>query len=141
MNEPRDALVQRHSRFGWYALFAFASLGAVLETLHAFKLGFYLDVDNETRRLMWRLAHAHGTLLGLVNLGFAATLPRTSAQARPRLVWASACLIAASCLLPAGFLLGGALASAGDPGLPVLLVPLGLPLLLAACWWTARSIE
>ena len=141
MNEPRDALAQRHSKFGWYALFAFASLGAALEALHAFKAGFYLDVDNETRRLMWRLAHAHGTLLALIHLAFAATLPRTAARARPRLLWASSCLIAASCLLPAGFLLGGAFASAGDPGLPVLLVPLALPLLLAALWWTARAID
>jgi hypothetical protein len=141
MNEPRDALAQRHCSFGWYALFVFASVGALLEALHAFKAGFYLDVDHETRRLMWRLGHAHGTLLALINLGFAATVPRTSPGARARLLRASACLLAASCLLPAGFLLGGVFASAGDPGLPVLLVPLGVPLLLAALWWTARAVD
>ena len=38
----------------------FGTLGLVLETLHGFKIGAYLDVSNETRRLMWRLAHVHG---------------------------------------------------------------------------------
>jgi hypothetical protein len=140
MTEPHAQLRRRHLLFGWYALLGFASVGALLEALHAFKAGFYLDVGSETRRLMWRLGHAHGVLLGLVQLGFAATLPHTKESAGPRLAWASACLIAAGVLLPCGFLLGGVFATGGDPGLPVLLVPLAIPLLLAALWWTARSV-
>ena len=58
-------------RAGLWALCACSALGLGLETLHAFKLGFYLDVGNETRRLLWRLAHAHGALLGLLNVCYA----------------------------------------------------------------------
>ena len=49
-------------------------LGVFLETLHGFKAGFYLDASSATRRLMWTLAHAHGTLLSLVHLALAAFL-------------------------------------------------------------------
>ena len=66
--QPQTDYVRRHLRFGWWALFVFLLLGATLETLHGFKAGFYLDVSNETRRLMWTLAHAHGALLGIVNV-------------------------------------------------------------------------
>ena len=135
------SLGRRHLTFGWYALLCFTSLGAALEILHAFKVGFYVDVDAETRRLMWRLAHAHGALLALVNLGFAATLPHTSQGTRPRLQLASSCLIVAALLLPLGFFLGGAFASAGDPGLPVLLVPVGALLLVVGISLTARSLH
>jgi hypothetical protein len=138
---PFPQLRQRHLRFGWSTLLAFAALGAVLEVLHALKLGAYLDVGNETRRLMWRLAHAHGVLLRLLNVAFGLTLAHLRARPPARPERASACLVAATCLLPLGFLLGGAFLVGGDPGLLVLLVPLGIPLLLAALWWTARSID
>ena len=65
---------RRHIRFGWWSLLVFASAGLVLESLHGFKVRAYLDTSNETRRLMWTLAHAHGTLLvpvGAVLLLFA----------------------------------------------------------------------
>lgn len=140
-SDPHHTLRRRHLRFGWTALLAFSALGAVLELLHALKLGAYLDVGNETRRLMWRLAHAHGVLLGLVNVAFGLTLAQLRERPSARPARASACLIAAACLLPLGFLLGGAFAAGGDPGLPVLLVPLGIPLLLGALWWTARSVR
>lgn len=135
------ALRRRHLRFGWAALLGFSALGALLEVLHALKVGAYLDVGNETRRLMWRLAHAHGVLLGLLNVAFGLTLEHLRGRATRGPERASACLLAAACLLPLGFLLGGAFAKGGDPGLPVLLVPLGIPLLLGALWWTARSVR
>ena len=47
------------------------ALGLLLESLQGFKVAAYLDVSNETRRLMWRLAHAHGTLLAVVNILYA----------------------------------------------------------------------
>ena len=140
MNDPHLSLRRRHLRFGWTALFAFASVGAALEVLHAFKAGFYLDVGSETRRLMWRLGHAHGVLLALLQIAFAFTLSHTAEGSEQRLQRASACLLASGLLLPLGFLLGGVCAAGGDPGLGVLLVPLGLPLLLAGLWWTARSL-
>ena len=58
---PSEPIVTRHLRIGYWALALFVTMGLLLETLHAFKVGAYLDVQNETRRLMWRLAHAHGT--------------------------------------------------------------------------------
>ncbi len=34
----------RHLRFGWWALAVYVCLGIVLETMHGFKIGWYLDV-------------------------------------------------------------------------------------------------
>src|ERR671931_989136 len=58
----------RNLRFGWWSLLVFLSLGGALETLHGFKIGWYVGVGNEMRRLMFTLAHAHGTALALVNI-------------------------------------------------------------------------
>src|SRR5262245_50656003 len=71
--DPSD-WIGRHRRFGWYALLIFSCLGVALETLHGLKVGWYLDTTNETRRLMWTLAHAHGTLLGLVHIALASSV-------------------------------------------------------------------
>ena len=128
---------RRHLRFGWWALGLFITLGAVLETLHGFKVGWYLDVGNETRRLMWTLSHAHGTLLGLVHIAFAVTTGFVPAGSVRRRRFASTCLVLASLLLPGGFFLGGVVIYAGDPGLGILLVPVGALLLLTAVLLTA----
>jgi hypothetical protein len=132
-NEPhadeRARAIRRHLVFGWGALFVFATLGMVLELLHGLKVGWYLAVSNDTRRLMWTLAHAHGTLLALVHLAYAATLSLRPASAPPRVV--SGLLVAASLLLPGGFLLGGIWLYEGDPGLGIFLVPAGAACLLA----------
>jgi hypothetical protein len=120
---------QRHLRFGWWSLLVFGVLGLVLESLHGFKVRAYLDVTNETRRLMWTLAHAHGTLLGLVHLAFAASLPFLRLETG-RLRLASTSLVGASFLLPGGFFLGGIRFYEGDPGLGIILVPIGAALLL-----------
>jgi len=132
---------RRHLRLGWWSLLAFLSLGILLEALHGFKIGFYMDLANATRRHVWTLAHAHGTLLALVNLAFAATL-RLFCDGRERWIpLASACLSGATVLLPGGFFLGGVVIYAGDPGLGVLLVPVGAVLLLIAVLSTARGIS
>ena len=117
----------RNLRFGWWSLLVFLSLGAALETLHGFKIGWYVDVGNETRRLMFTLAHAHGTLLALVNIAAGLTernMDRFSL--RPSVSFA---LIWAAILVPAGFFLGGIVIYDGDPGLGVWLVPIGALLL------------
>lgn len=139
---PQDQsvdLARRHIRFGWWSLLVFATLGLVLETLHGFKVRAYLDVSNDTRRLMWTLAHAHGTLLGLIHVVFGLTLRSgfEISAANQRLV--SNSLLAASVLLPGGFFLGGVAFYSGDPGLGVLLVPIGAVLLLLAVFLIARS--
>jgi hypothetical protein len=130
---------RRHLRVGWWSLLVFATLGLVLESLHGFKVRAYLDASSETRRLMWTLAHAHGTLLAVVHIVFALTLrgaPEVNLR-RPALI--SGSLMGASVLLPGGFFLGGVQFYAGDPGLGVLLVPVGASLLLTAVFLVARS--
>jgi hypothetical protein len=129
----------RHLRFGWWSLLVFATLGLLLESLQGFKVRAYLDVSNETRRLMWTLAHAHGTLLALVHVIFGLSLRATPAPAMPQLRLISRSLVAASVLLPGGFFLGGIAFYSGDPGLGVLLVPVGGMLLLFAIFWIARG--
>ena len=137
---PLPGLSDRHLRFGWWGLFVFAALGLGLETLHGFKVLAYLDVSNDTRRLMWRLAHAHGVLLGLVHVVFGLALKSVPGLGGGRVTLISRALIGAAVLLPGGFLLGGVQFYAGDPGLGVALVPVGACLLLAALFLTARSV-
>ena len=131
---------RRHVRFGWWSLLVFATLGLVLETLHGFKVRAYLDVSNETRRLMWTLAHAHGTLLSLVHVVFGQTVRIGLGPSERALQAISTSLIAASVLLPGGFFLGGIAFFSGDPGLGVALVPLGAALLLWAVFSIARRL-
>jgi hypothetical protein len=116
----------------------FTMLGLVLESLHGFKVPAYLDASNETRRLMWTLAHAHGTLLSLVHVIFGLSVrvaPEMSARSRPLISW---CLIGASLLLPGGFFLGGVVFYGGDPGIAVLLVPVGAASMMIAVFLLAR---
>lgn len=129
---------RRHLRFGWWSLLAFTMLGLVLESFHGFKVRAYLDVSNETRRLMWTLAHAHGTLLSIVHVVFGLSVrvaPEMSARRRPLISWA---LIGASLLLPGGFFLGGAVFYGGDPGVGILLVPVGAASMMIAVFFLAR---
>ncbi len=118
-----DAVIRRHARFGWASLLVFLTLGVVLEALHGFKVGWYLNAGEETRRLLLTLAHAHGVLLALVNLAFAATLALVPGIDARAVRIASPCLAGAAILLPAGFLLGGIVTYGGDPGLAIFLIP------------------
>jgi hypothetical protein len=114
-------------RFGWWSLLVFLSLGGALETLHGFKIGWYVDVGNEVRRLMFTLAHAHGTALALVNIAAGLTARTvTGFELRPAVAF---CLIWAGILFPAGFFLGGIVTYGGDPGLGIWLVPIAALLL------------
>lgn len=136
--------VRRHLRFGWWSVLVFLTMGAVLEALHGFKVDWYLNVANETRRLMWTLAHAHGVLIGLVHLAFAATLQTLGeAAAGSWRRYASTALVGATLFLPGGFLLGGIWVYGGDPGRGVLLVPVGAALLFAGvatvAWRVTRA--
>ncbi len=114
--------MRRHLRAGWWGLSLYVVLGAVLELLHAIKSPVFVDAGRETTRMLLRLAHAHGTLLAIVNIVYALTIEAHPRAARPL---ASAALLAALVLLPAGFFLGALWAHGGDPGLGVLLVPVG----------------
>lgn len=126
------SLQRRHLLIGWFGLLVFLILGIVLEALHGFKSGFYLDAHNSARRLMWTLCHAHGTLFSLVHIAFACSLGLLGSvpQRSARLV--SWCLIGAIVVMPLGFFLGGFQVYGGDPGVGVLIVPIGALMLLCA---------
>ena len=137
-----EDICRRHLRFGWWALFVFLSLGLLLEIFHGLKIDWYMKVSNETRRLMLTLAHAHGTLLSLVNIAFALTTrvvtgPRAASGKQ---ALASQLLKAATLLLPGGFFLGGVVIYGGDPGLGILLVPIGGLAVLLAVGFFASSL-
>ena len=139
LNDP-VVLSKGHLRLGWWTLLIFLTMGLVLEAFHGFKVGAYLNVSNETRRLMWTLAHAHGTLLALVNIGFALTvrlLPEWAAKERGI---ASVCLRGATVLMPVGFFLGGVFLYSGDPGLGIVMVPVGGLMLFVAVFLTACGV-
>ena len=131
---------RRHLRFGWWSLLVFTAAGFTLEGLHAFKIGAYLGVGNETRRLMWTLAHAHGTLLSVVHVIYGLSL-RIIPDFRSRNQrFISLCLMAASVVLPGGFFLGGVAFYSGDPGTAgAVLIPMGAILLLTATFLIARA--
>jgi hypothetical protein len=131
-----EALVRRHLAFGWWCLLFFVLLGLLLEALHGFKIDWYLGRAFETRRLLWRLAHAHGTLLSVLNLLFAFTVSRLRA---PSLGKASRCLQIAAVAMPLGFFGGGLSVTGGDPHASIALVPLGALFLLAGVFLVARS--
>jgi hypothetical protein len=116
-------------------------MGLALEALHGFKVGAYLNLTNETRRLMWTLAHAHGTLLALVHIAFAFTVRLTPDWPASTRTVASIALVGAGLLMPAGFLLGGLFVYSGDPGLGILLVPLGGAMLFVGVFATARALK
>jgi hypothetical protein len=130
---------RRHLTFGWWSLLVFALLGLTLEALHGFKVRAYLDASNDTRRLMWTLAHAHGIGLALVHIVFG-LMRRVAPETAARNVQTiSTALIVASVCLPGGFFLGGIGFYAGDPGVGIALVPVGAAALLYALANIARG--
>jgi hypothetical protein len=115
-------------RVGWLLLAIALPFGVTLEALHGFKVQAYLASD--MRREMWRLAHAHGTLLGILCLVCGAIGEAWIPEAiRPRVM---AMIRWGAVLMPVGFFLGGILNSEGDPSLGIVLVPVGAVLLVVA---------
>lgn len=125
--------------FGWSALLFYLTCGIVLEGLHGFKVGWYLDVGYETRRLMFTLGHAHGTLFSLVAI--VAGVCERSVYLEPlpaRSAWA---LQAAVVLLPLSFFAGGFGIRGGDPGLGIWIAPIGALFLFYAIFRIARHFK
>lgn len=123
-----DPAIGKTLRAGWLLLAISLPFGVTLEALHGFKVQVYLA--SEMRREMWRLAHAHGTLLGILCLVSAVVAEAHIPEAiRARVLtmvrWGAV-------LMPLGFFLGGVLNSEGDPSLGILLVPPGALLLVVA---------
>jgi len=123
-----DPAIRKTLRTGWLLLAISLPFGVTLEALHGFKAQSYLASD--VRREMWRLAHAHGTLLGILclvaaALGEAHVPEAIRARVMAMIRWGAV-------LMPLGFFLGGVLNSEGDPSLGILLVPPGALLLVVA---------
>lgn len=136
MSDTESLACRASLRYGWTAIALFLLVGLVLEFFHLVKAPFY--VETALRRELWTLAHAHGTLLGLINVGFAATGMRCldGEAARARASWL---LRAGAATVPAGFFLGGIANAEGDPSLFIVLVPAGALLMLAGAIITARG--
>ncbi len=131
-DEVERAELRASLRFGWTWLLLGATAGVVLETLHGFKVGPYLD-DSLTRLLL-TLAHAHAVGLALVVLVYAvAGAPLVSRR------WPGHALRAAALLIPLGFGFGAIGHPEGDPSLPILLVPIGAVLLLVGLGAVAKA--
>jgi hypothetical protein len=120
---------------GWISLAAWIVFGLLIEGLIGFRSPVLLD--DSIRRDMFRLAHAHGTLLNLVLIA-AAICARLDLIHFGRVT--SLGLRAAVVLLPGGFLLGGIWHFKDDPGVAIFLVPVGAVLLLTTALQIGCSV-
>lgn len=136
--QPATTVAAHHHRVGFGALLVFVIGGLVLESLHGLRASFYVDADVETRRTMFRLAHAHGALLAIVNIAFAASVRTGLVVDLDGIGRTSKLLVFGSLAVPAGFLLGGVWFYDSDPGLGIVLVPLGALALVAALFDVLR---
>ena len=135
-NKPPSVPGKRNLRAGWWTLLVFVCLGILLEIGLGFRGHFYMDVSQQTRRLMWRLAHAHGTLLALLNIMYGLIAVQSSNGGQQ---FGSRALLAASWLIPSGFFLAGLFAYQSTPGLATLLIPPGAVLLAIGIFLTAQN--
>lgn len=114
-----------HFAVGWVGLFVAVLGGVAIDAMLGLKIGLYLDVENETRRQMWRLAHAHAAGVSLIHVALGAYLATSSAPLSLAIRVASKLSTVALLALPAGFALGGAQLYGGEPGLGIFLTPVG----------------
>ena len=122
-------------RQGWISLAIWIAFGILIEGFSAFRSPAYLD--DAVRRDMFRLAHAHGTLLNLVLLA-AAICARLDLIRLGRMT--SFGLSSAVVLLPAGFLLAGLWHFKDEPGPAIFLVPVGAVLLLVTAIYISLTL-
>jgi hypothetical protein len=104
-------------RQGWIGVAFWMAAGLLLEGLMAYKAPAYLD--DPQRRELFRLAHAHGTLLNAILVLAALTGLRYGSSSGI----AQFALRAGALLMPLGFLLAGVWHPEGDPGVAIWLVP------------------
>lgn len=129
---------ERHLRLSLALVAVFLASGLWLEAMIGLRAEGWLD--DPLRREFLRLGHAHGGLLGLLNVGLAWALERlgTPASWAGKIRWAT---WMGALLVGLGFMLGGLLHGPTDPGLPILVVPAGAMLLLAGLIATALVRE
>lgn len=114
---------------GWISLAAWIVFGLLIESLIGFRSPALLD--DSVRRDLFRLAHAHGTLLNLVLIAAAICARLDLIRLGPVTSLGLRCAVV---LLPAGFLLAGIWHFKDDPGVGILLVPVGAVLLLTTAF-------
>jgi hypothetical protein len=118
-----------HLRLTIGLIAVFLAFGMGLEGLYGLRPAQWMD--DEIQREFLRLGHAHGGLLGVLNLGLAWAIGRLGTPeawaARARLAaWSGAGLVGL------GFMGGGLVHGPTDPGPLVLVVPAGALMVLAA---------
>lgn len=103
---------------GWISLAFWMVIGLFLEGLMGYKIPAYLE--DSQRRELFRLAHTHGTLLGLLLIIGAICAKQFALEigAPPRLA-----LKIGTILMPTAFFIAGIWHSETDPGLAIWLVP------------------
>ena len=125
---------ERHHRLSLALLAIFLASGLWLEAMIGLRAAGW--VDDPLRREFLRLGHAHGGVLALANLAIAWSIGQL-ATPEP---WAGKIRVAAlvgALLVGAGFMAGGLTHGPTDPGPPILVVPAGALLMLAAVTATA----
>ena len=123
--EPETAERFSIASQAWFSLAFWLSVGLLLEGLIGFRAPAYLQ--DEMRRELFRLAHAHGTLLSLLLLIVALYLASKQISPPNAAIWP---LRVGTVLMPVGFLLGGIWHTETDPNFLVFLAPLGGILLI-----------
>lgn len=121
---------------GWFSLAAWMAFGLLLEGLIGFRSPALLQ--DELRRDLFRLAHAHGAALNLVLL-LADVYGRYLGSSAPGLGMLS--LRAGVIAMPVGFLLGGIWHYESDPGIGIFLAPIGGVLVIFGVIATALSMR
>jgi hypothetical protein len=119
-------LADRLLRQGWASVAVWMSVGLLLEGLLGYKIPAYLN--DPQRRELFRLAHTHGTLLGILLVVAALVLARGATV--PGI--AATALRVGAVLMPVGFFIAGIWHTETDPGLAVWLVPPGALLVIYA---------
>ncbi|MCH9684775.1 MAG: hypothetical protein K0V04_25290 [Deltaproteobacteria bacterium] len=119
----------RHLRASLLLIAVFLAVGLGLEAIAGLRPPGWND--DALRRELLRLGHAHGALLGMLNLGVAWAMVRRGTP----IAWASRVRIAAlsgAAAVGGGFLGGGLWHGPTDPGPLVLAVPAGALLMLCS---------
>jgi peptidoglycan/LPS O-acetylase OafA/YrhL len=120
----------RHLRLSLVQVAVFLAAGLWLEAMYGLRAEGWMDDD--LRREFLRLGHAHGALLGVLNLAIAWAMHRLDTPES----WARPIRIATllgALLVGLGFFGGGLWHAPTDPGPLVLVVPAGAMMLLASC--------
>ena len=130
MTEKTEAKQTRKVRFSldaqaWTSLAVFMTFGLLFEGLIGYRSPSYLN--DPMRRELFRLAHAHGTILSLLLLVADQYLASHSLSI-PRLAYLS--LRIGAVIMPIGFLLGGSSHTETDPHFLIILSPIGGILLI-----------